>query len=78
MTNHDDNDDELESTRPLTRRERRGLERLGEAQAERRAAAERQAAERRRAAEARAASRGRGAAGGREAGRRAQGGGVAR
>ncbi|SHI61327.1 hypothetical protein SAMN05216246_103139 [Actinomyces denticolens] len=55
MTNHDDNDDELESTRPLTRRERRGLERLGEAQAERRAAAERQAAERRRAAEARAA-----------------------
>lgn len=55
MTNHDDNDDGLESTRPLTRRERRGLERLGEAQAERRAAAERQAAERRRAAEARAA-----------------------
>ena len=54
MTNHDDNDG-LESTRPLTRRERRGLERLGEAQAERRAAAERQAAERRRAAEAQAA-----------------------
>ena len=53
MTNHDDNDG-LESTRPLTRRERRGLERLGEAQAERRAAAERQAAERRRAAEAQA------------------------
>ncbi|GGO97608.1 hypothetical protein [Actinomyces gaoshouyii] len=51
MTNHDDNDDGLESTRPLTRRERRGLERLGEVQAERREAAQRQAAERRRAAE---------------------------
>ncbi|WP_159716759.1 MULTISPECIES: hypothetical protein [Actinomyces] len=57
MTNHHD-DNGLESTRPLTRRERRGLERLGEAQAQRQAAQKRAAealAAEKRAAEARAA-----------------------